>query len=126
MRRWPFSTITMPTSTRTNRPIRGMSSAHPFSARIWANWPGMLDTTLAKISSDMPLPMPRWVMSSPIHMSSAVPAVRVSTTSRMRPALALPAKRSVLVGLPPLKPPPPFWNRKVRPVDCMIAMAIVR
>ena len=24
----------------------------------------------AKISSEMPLPMPRWVISSPIHISS--------------------------------------------------------
>ena len=32
----------------------------------------------------MPLPMPRWVMSSPIHISRAVPAVRVSTTSSTR------------------------------------------
>ena len=34
---------------------------------------------LAKMSSDMPLPMPRWVMSSPIHMISAVPAMSVMT-----------------------------------------------
>ena len=34
---------------------------------------------LAKISSDMPLPMPRWVMSSPIHMMNAVPAISVMT-----------------------------------------------
>ena len=32
-------------------------------------------TTVAKIRIDMPLPMPRWVMSSPIHMTTAVPAV---------------------------------------------------
>ena len=38
-------------------------------------------TTEAKISSDMPLPMPCWVTSSPIHMSRAVPAVSVSTMS---------------------------------------------
>ena len=98
----------------------------PFSARTAPKLAGRRLTTEAKISSDMPLPMPRWVISSPIHMSSAVPAVSVSTTSRMRPALALPANRSVLVGLPPLNPPPPFWKRKVRPVDCMTAMAIVR
>ena len=50
--------------------------AHPGS--------GSVDTTEAKISSDMPLPMPRWVMSSPIHISSAVPVVRVRTTSARR------------------------------------------
>ena len=30
---------------------------------------------LAKISSEMPLPTPRWVISSPSHISSVVPAV---------------------------------------------------
>ena len=34
---------------------------------------------LAKISSEMPLPTPRWVMSSPSHISSTVPAVTVTT-----------------------------------------------
>ena len=47
---------------------------------------GSVDTTEAKISSDMPLPMPRWVMASPIHISSAVPVVRVSTISATWPA----------------------------------------
>ncbi len=30
---------------------------------------------LAKISSEIPLPIPRWVISSPIHISRTVPAV---------------------------------------------------
>ena len=48
-------------------------------------WSGFVDhactpcgkraTIDAKIISEMPLPMPRWVISSPIHMSSTVPAV---------------------------------------------------
>jgi hypothetical protein len=38
----------------------------------------------AKIISEMPLPMPRWVISSPIHISSTQPAVR-QTTIRMIP-----------------------------------------
>ena len=40
----------------------------------------------AKISSEMPLPMPRFVISSPIHISSVVPAVSVTTISTSRPA----------------------------------------
>ena len=36
-------------------------------------------TTLAKIRIDIPLPMPRWVISSPIHITMAVPAVMVRT-----------------------------------------------
>ena len=38
-----------------------------------------------KISSDMPLPMPRSVICSPSHMMKAVPAVRVSTHMGMKP-----------------------------------------
>ena len=36
---------------------------------------GIRATMLAKISSEIPLPIPRWVISSPIHISSTVPAV---------------------------------------------------
>ena len=45
---------------------------------------GMPATTLAKIRMDMPWPMPRWVMSSPSHMTKAVPAVRVRTMNPPR------------------------------------------
>ena len=34
---------------------------------------------------EMPLPTPRFVISSPIHMSSVQPAVSVTTISTMRP-----------------------------------------
>ena len=36
---------------------------------------GRRETMFAKIISEMPLPMPRWVISSPIHITSTVPAV---------------------------------------------------
>ena len=42
----------------------------------------------AKISSEMPLPMPRFVISSPMHMSSVVPAVSVTMISTRRPGFA--------------------------------------
>jgi preprotein translocase subunit SecY len=45
----------------------------------------------AKISSEMPLPIPRFVISSPSHISSAVPAVRVRMISTSRPAFRLSA-----------------------------------
>ena len=38
---------------------------------------GMPATTEAKMIIDMPLPMPRWLISSPIHISTAVPATSV-------------------------------------------------
>ena len=44
-------------------------------------WNGRRDTTDVKIRIDMPLPMPRWVISSPSHMTSAVPAVHVRMIS---------------------------------------------
>ena len=58
----------------------------------------------AKISSEMPLPMPRWVISSPIHMSSVVPAVSVVTIRRKRPTV-----RSGSRSLAPIAEP--LWNR---------------
>jgi len=96
-------------------------------ARISANCDGMLDTTLEKISSDMPLPMPRLVMVSPIHMRSAVPEVSTSTTSSTRGGVNS-GSTSMFVGLlaPPSSPPPPLWNRKASAVDCSTAMATVR
>ncbi len=45
---------------------------------------GMLDTILMKIMIDMPLPMPRAVMSSPSHMTMTAPATRLETISAAR------------------------------------------
>ena len=99
------------------RPIRAVPV--PFSAFTSAPCAGRLDTTLVKISSDMPLPTPRWVISSPIHISSAVPLVRVRTTTKTVHALKS-GSRSTLPTRPPL------WNRKAKLVDCTTAMEIVR
>ena len=43
---------------------------------------GKVATTWVKIRIDMPLPMPRSVISSPSHMITAVPAVIVITMTR--------------------------------------------
>ncbi len=43
---------------------------------------GKVATTWVKIRIDMPLPMPRSVISSPSHMITAVPAVIVMTMTR--------------------------------------------
>ena len=53
----------------------------PARSSTSAPWYGMRDTTDVKIRIDMPLPIPRWVMSSPSHITSAVPAVHVMTIS---------------------------------------------
>ena len=68
------------------------------------NWAGIWLTMLTKMISDMPLPTPRWVMSSPSHMMKAVPAVRVSTISSTRPALYSGMRSMPLVSVP-------RWNR---------------
>ena len=99
----------------------------PFSAFSVAPWAGKPLTTEAKMRSDMPLPMPRWVMSSPSHISSDVPAVSVSTTTITRKGVKPGStSRPVVLPPPPRRPPPPLWKRKARPVDCRSAMAIVR
>jgi hypothetical protein len=43
----------------------------------------------AKMSSEIPFPTPRFVICSPNHMSSVVPAVSVTTISTRRPVFAV-------------------------------------
>ena len=83
IRRWPWSTKTISTSSARETSRITENLTRPPSCRTVLSPLGMPATTLAKIRMDMPLPMPRWVMSSPSHMTKAVPAVRVST---MKPA----------------------------------------
>jgi len=45
---------------------------------------GMRDTMLMKIMIDMPLPMPRAVMSSPSHITTTAPVTRLETISAAR------------------------------------------
>ena len=73
------------------------------------------------ISSDMPLPTPLPVMSSPSHMITAVPAIIVMTMSAM---LNTDGSRMIAVVQPGI-------SRLERasatmPVDCRTASAIVR
>ena len=99
----------------------------PFSALSRAPAPGNELTTDAKISRDMPLPMPRWLISSPIHMRSASPAVRVSTTMITRNGVNTGStSRPVEFPPPPSRPPPPLWKRNARPVACSSAMVTAR
>ncbi len=81
---------------------------------------GIVATTLAKMMIDMPWPMPRWVMSSPSHMTNAVPAVNV----RMMKS-TLGAVKSVMRRTPV----PVSWpecKRNTRPEDCIRASETVR
>ncbi len=66
----------------------------------------------AKMRSEMPLPTPRFVISSPIHMRRTQPAVSVSTMITSRPAFT--------PGSAPWR-----LNRNAYPVDCAAARPTV-
>ena len=75
------ATITPIASSGKKSFVVGPPSIH---ARIASGARSMID---AKISSEMPLPMPRFVICSPNHISSTVPAVSVTTIRTRRPVL---------------------------------------
>ena len=68
----------------------------------------------------MPLPTPRWVISSPSHMTSAVPAVIVSTMSA-----TFGAGERCPVGRRRKPAAAGLWNRNTSPVDCRSARTTV-
>ena len=55
--------------------MNGIITLKTWSGFVHQAWTpcGRRETIEAKIISEMPLPMPRWVISSPIHISSMVP-----------------------------------------------------
>ena len=99
IRRWPscMNTIAAITPSATN----GIITRKTWSGFVHQAWMpfGSPETIDAKIISEMPLPMPRWVISSPIHISSTQPAVR-QTTTRSTP----PGEKLSNTGVPALLP----------------------
>ena len=86
MRRWPSCTKT--TATTTPSAISGKNSFSVGPPWTQALMPAGADVRIeAKMSSEIPLPMPRFVISSPSHIRSVVPAVSVTTISTRRPGL---------------------------------------
>ena len=79
MRRWPswMKTIAAITASARNGIITLKTGSALFHHCVMPL--GRPETIEAKIISEMPLPMPRWVISSPIHISRIVPAVSDST-----------------------------------------------
>ncbi len=77
----------------------------------------------AKMSNDMPLPMPRSVISSPIHMTRAAPAVitRTMITSEKMEELEM-------ISWPTEQPwsSPPLAASATMLVACRMASAIAR
>ena len=90
MRRWPRSTkmiaATTPIITATRNTTRS-SEICPVCiwSRVVSTAAGKPATMPEKISSDMPLPMPRSVICSPSHMMNIVPVVRVRMHIRRKP-----------------------------------------
>ena len=72
MKMMPTVSASMTARTITNCHVWELALRIASCDGIWL----MIET---KISSDIPLPMPRWVINSPNHISSAVPAVMVAT-----------------------------------------------
>ena len=74
----------------------------------------------------MPLPMPRWVISSPIHISTAVPADQRQDDHQVAPVRGAVGQqlhvRPVLAAAEKT-PPQPRPKMNVRPVACSVAMA---
>ena len=77
----------MPATTASTR--NGIITLKTWLLVVHQDWMplGRRETIEAKISSEMPLPIPRWVISSPIHISRMQPAVRQITIRKMWGAL---------------------------------------
>ena len=71
---------------------------------------GIREAIEAKIISEIPFPIPRWVMSSPNHISSVVPAVSEMTIRKTLPKVSWP---TTLVPACVWND----WNRKTYPSD---------
>ena len=111
MRRWPSCTKT--TATMIAIAMIGKKSFSVGPPLTQATTPaGALTRIDAKMRSEIPLPMPRLVISSPMYMRSVVPAVSVTTIRTKRPAFAsrMPCR----------------WNRYAYPADWPAASATVR
>ena len=73
----------------------------------------------------MPLPMPRWVMSSPSHMTSAVPAVQIRMMSAARGASKCGMRSLPWKPAKPSSPLLPSCSANTNPVDWMSASTTV-
>ena len=84
IRRWACSMkATKATMATPDQEHHAEHEACPWSGRSCSISPGMTAMTWVKIISDMPLPTPRSVISSPSHMMTAVPAVMMITIVEM-------------------------------------------
>ena len=85
MRRWPswMNTIAPITASARNGIIT-LKIASGFVHHAWMPC-GSRAVIDAKIISEIPLPRPRWVISSPSHITKTVPVVKASTITKTPP-----------------------------------------
>ncbi len=98
-----------------------VNTTPPRLSRMLLPSPGIRAAMPAKINSDIPLPMPRSVTSSPIHITSAAPAVITST-------MTISVKMLWLAMMSRLQPcsRPPLAASATMLVACRMASAIAR
>jgi hypothetical protein len=108
----------MTSPTAITRP----NSSQPFSSLSAHSAVGNPAATEVKMSSDMPLPMPRSVISSPNHITTAVPAVMVTTITRIRTSVSWGTRSSAQFG----NSRPGSRATAIRVVDWRMASATVR
>ncbi len=96
MRRWACSMNTTPVMMRTPMASTKMKTHQPRFSLICQPSDGSRAAIEVKISTDMPLPTPRSVMSSPSHMTTPVPAVIVMT--RVASVSGVPSAFSGTIG----------------------------
>jgi hypothetical protein len=118
MRRWPSCMNTI--AAITARARNGIITLKIWSGLVHQAWTpfGMPDAIDAKIISEIPLPMPRWVISSPSHIRSTQPAVSVMTITKTRPNV-----KFSTTSVPPVEN---VRNRNTYPIDWPKASATVR
>ncbi len=126
MRRWDCSTNTTAAITRMPTAITMTKMFGPCATAMAHSAEGNVAAMETKIRSDMPLPMPRSVTSSPSHMIRPVPAVIVMTMSRMAYQASL-VMSWLHCGTPDVVGnSAPARATVMSVVDCRMASAIVR
>ena len=91
MRRWPRSTYTMMGMMATmTTMVTTVRITLPLLATEEISEVGRPLMMFAKMMSDIPLPIPRWVMTSPSHMITMAPTSIVKTTMKFSRPSAIP------------------------------------
>jgi hypothetical protein len=106
--------------------ITSRNVSKPLDCLMAQSEPGKRAAIEVKMRIDIPLPMPRSVMSSPIHMMRPVPAVIVITMSRIayQAEFVMSAEHS---GVPVEEgKSAPLRATVIRVVDCSTPSAMVR